>query len=76
MLDLLTDPAAWASLATLALLEIVLELLLVHLAASRAQLKRHLLDHPSPLPAQPYVQGGQGRGGRDGPREGLECVRA
>ncbi|KAF0293935.1 Integrator complex subunit 2 [Amphibalanus amphitrite] len=35
------------------LLEIVLELLLVHLSASRAQLKRHLLDHPSPLPAQP-----------------------
>ncbi|XP_037076779.1 integrator complex subunit 2-like [Pollicipes pollicipes] len=35
------------------LLEVVLELLNVYLAASRAQLKRHLLDHPSPVPPQP-----------------------
>ena len=48
------------------LLEMVLELLLVHLSASRAQLKRHLLDHPSPLPAQPYVRRVGPERGQDG----------
>ena len=53
-----TFPEDGAVLRAPPLLEIVLELLLVHLAASRAQLKRHLMDHPSPLPAQPYAMAG------------------